>query len=46
MLPLVQGFVADRLGYVASYALPAFGALYLAAYGIWFCVPDRKDGSR
>lgn len=46
VLPLVQGFVADRLGYVASYALPAFGALYLAAYGIWFCVPDRKDGSR
>ena len=40
VLPLAQGFLADRCGYVASYALPAFGALYLLCYGIWFCIPN------
>ena len=44
VLPLVQGWMADRFGYVASYAIPAFGALYLAVYGIWFCLPGKEKG--
>ena len=46
VLPLAQGFLADKVGYAVSYALPAFGALYLVAYGIWFCKPNMKGKTR
>lgn len=36
VLPLAQGFLADRCGYALSYALPAVGALYLFVYAIFF----------
>ena len=36
VLPLAQGFLADRCGYVVSYVLPAAGALYLLAYALLF----------
>ena len=36
VLPLAQGFLADRCGYAVSYVLPALGALYLLAYALLF----------
>lgn len=42
LLPLLQGHLADRLGYGMSYALPAIGAFYLLVYAIWFS-KERKQ---
>ena len=43
LLPLAQGLIADRLGYVISYAIPAFGAAYLLVYALFFSRDVTKE---
>ena len=42
-VPLTQGFVADRLGYMTSYAVPALGIAYLAAYALFLSHPVHSE---
>ena len=41
-VPLAQGFVADRLGYMASYAVPVLGLAYLAVFAFILSRPERN----
>lgn len=42
-VPLAQGFVADKLGYMASYAVPVFGLAFLAVFA--FVLSRTKGGA-
>ena len=41
ILPLAQGFLADRFGYAVSYAIPACAAAYLLAYALFLSRPKN-----
>ena len=43
-VPLAQGFVADKLGYMVSYAVPALGLAYLALFAFVLSrVPEKEQ---
>ena len=42
-VPLAQGFVADKLGYMASYAVPVLGLAFLAVFA--FVLSRTKGGA-
>ena len=43
-VPLAQGFVADKLGYMVSYAVPAIGLAYLALFAFVLSrVPEKEQ---
>lgn len=46
IVPLVQGYVADRFGYAPSYVISVVSALYLLAYGVWFCIPKSSHSEQ
>ena len=44
-VPLTQGFVADHFGYMVSYAVPAIGIAYLAAYAMFLSHPVSSEAA-
>jgi FHS family L-fucose permease-like MFS transporter len=43
ILPFIQGFLADKMGYMLSYIIPLIAMLYMLYYGLVGCKNVNKD---
>ena len=44
ILPLVQGFIADKVGFMPAYLVSIAGLAYLFAYAAFFSRPRAIEG--